>query len=127
MQMTKSEIVAKVESWDWNLSIFEIYDEVKEMPSWDKQEVLNHAYNFFNGDKMIKELATFFNIDLDAQIWDKTIMSKQNREHMKASKHGKKYSHTGAKPLVESLTNKGCMVTQKIRKAQEAKRPWLIT
>ena len=46
---------------------------------------------------------------------------------MKASKHGKKYSHTGAKPLVESLTNKGCMVTQKIRKAQEAKRPWLIT
>ena len=127
MQMTKSEIVAKVESWDWNLSIFEIYDEVKEMPSWDKQEVLNHAYNFFNGDKMIKELATFFNIDLDAQIWDNTIMSKQNREHMKASKHGKKYSHTGAKPLVESLTNKGCMVTQKIRKAQEAKRPWLIT
>ena len=97
------------------------------MPSWDKQEVLNHAYNFFNGDKMIKELATFFNIDLDAQIWDNTIMSKQNREHMKASKHGKKYSHTGAKPLVESLTNKGCMVTQKIRKAQEAKRPWLIT
>ena len=127
MQMTKSEIVAKVESWDWNLSIFEIYDEVKEMPSWDKQEVLNHAYNFFNGDKMIKELATFFNIVLDAQIWDNTIMSKQNREHMKASKHGKKYSHTGAKPLVESLTNKGCMVTQKIRKAQEAKRPWLIT
>ena len=127
MQMTKSEIVAKVESWDWNLSIFEIYDEVKEMPSWDKQEVLNLAYNFFNGDKMIKELATFFNIVLDAQIWDNTIMSKQNREHMKASKHGKKYSHTGAKPLVESLTNKGCMVTQKIRKAQEAKRPWLIT
>ena len=34
----------------------------------------------------------------------------------------KKYSHTGNKPLVESLTNPGCMVTQKVRKAQEANR-----
>jgi len=68
MQMTKSEIVAKVEGWNWNLSIFEIYDEVKEMASWDKQEVLNHAYNFFNRDKMIKELASFLNVDLDANI-----------------------------------------------------------
>jgi len=48
-------------------------------------------------------------------------MGKQNREHMNASKFGKKYSHTGNKPLVESLTNKGVMVTQKVRKAQEAK------
>tara|TARA_R110002051_G_scaffold317494_3_gene398713 strand:+ start:469 stop:624 length:156 start_codon:yes stop_codon:yes gene_type:complete len=49
-------------------------------------------------------------------------MGKRNREHMNASKLGKKYSHTGNKPLVESLTNKGCMVTQKMRKAQEEKR-----
>ena len=33
-----------------------------------------------------------------------------------------KSSHTGNKPLVESLTNKGVMVTQKVRKAQESKR-----
>ena len=49
-------------------------------------------------------------------------MSKKNIEHRNASKMGKKYSHTGNKPLVESLTNKGVMVTQKVRKAQEAKR-----
>ena len=49
-------------------------------------------------------------------------MGKQNIEHRNASKYGKKYSHTGNKPLVESLTNKGCMVTQKVRKAQEEKR-----
>lgn len=34
----------------------------------------------------------------------------------------KKMSHTGAKPLVESLTNKGVMVTQKVRDAQERRR-----
>ena len=49
-------------------------------------------------------------------------MSKQNRVRMNPSKFGKKYSHTGNKPLVESLTNKGVMVTQKVRKAQEEKR-----
>ena len=54
-------------------------------------------------------------------------MGKRNIEQRNASKFGKKYSHTGNKPLVESLTNKGCMVTQKMRKAQEAKRnaSWL--
>jgi len=66
MQMSKEEIVAKVESWNWNASIFEIYDEVKEMPSWDQDQVIKHAYNFFNGDLMIKELASFFMVDLDA-------------------------------------------------------------
>ena len=66
MQMSKEEITAKVESWNWNASIFEIYDEVKEMPSWDQDQVIKHAYDFFNGDAMIKELASFLNVDLDA-------------------------------------------------------------
>ena len=64
--MTPDEVKAKVESWNWNASIFEIYDEVKEMPSWDKQEVINYAHDFFNGDAIIKELASFLNVDLDA-------------------------------------------------------------
>ena len=50
-------------------------------------------------------------------------MSKQQMRKREPSKYGKKYSHTGNKPLVESLTNEGVMVTQKVRKAQEAKRP----
>tara|TARA_B110001454_G_scaffold214249_1_gene233746 strand:+ start:742 stop:891 length:150 start_codon:yes stop_codon:yes gene_type:complete len=49
-------------------------------------------------------------------------MSKKAREHMNASKFGKKYSHTGSKPLVKSLYDDNVMVTQKVRKAQEAKR-----
>ena len=48
-------------------------------------------------------------------------MGKQNIVQRNASKFGKKYSHTGNKPLVESLTNEGVMVTQKVRRAQEAK------
>ena len=64
--MTPDEVKQKVESWNWNASIFEMYDEVKEMPSWDRQEVVRYAYNFFGQDAMIKELATFFMVDLDA-------------------------------------------------------------
>ena len=46
-------------------------------------------------------------------------MSKRNIESRKDSKYGKKYSHTGNKPLVQSLADPNVMVTQKVRKAQE--------
>ena len=54
--MTNREIVDKVESWNWNLSIFEIYDEVKDMGKYgyngrqreDLSRLLNHAYEYFN-------------------------------------------------------------------------------
>lgn len=46
-------------------------------------------------------------------------MGKRAIEQAKNSKFGKKVSHTGNKGLVESLTNKGCMVTLKVREAQE--------
>ena len=70
--MTKREIVAKVESWNWNLSIFEIYDEVKDMGKYgyngrqteDLTRLLNHAYEYFNHDPMIKELMSFLGVDI---------------------------------------------------------------
>ena len=46
-------------------------------------------------------------------------MSKKAIDSAKQSNLAKKSSHTGGQPLVESLTNKGCMVRPKIRKAQE--------
>ncbi len=49
-------------------------------------------------------------------------MSKKAIEKAKNSRLGKKSSHTGKLPLVESLSNKGCMVRPKVRKAQESKR-----
>ena len=70
--MTNREIVEKVESWNWNLSIFEIYDEVKDMGKYgyngrqteDLTRLLNHAYEYFNHDPMIKELMSFLGVDI---------------------------------------------------------------
>lgn len=46
-------------------------------------------------------------------------MSKKQIESAKPSKLKKQNSHGGKLPLVESLTNKGCMVRPKVRQAQE--------
>ena len=43
-------------------------------------------------------------------------------QSVKLHQVSKKTSHTGAKPLVESLFDKNCMVTQKVRNAQERRR-----
>ena len=88
--MTLDEIKAQVESWNLNLSIFEIYDEVKDMGEYGQTEdlsrLLTHAYYYFNEDKikkvvidgvnygatpMIKELASFLYVD---------IMDKEEKE-----------------------------------------------
>ena len=52
--MTNKEIVDQVESWNWNLNIFEIYDEVKDMyhdpfseEVSDLSRLLNHAYEYY--------------------------------------------------------------------------------
>ena len=50
----------------------------------------------------------------------KRMTSKE--QSAKLHQVSKKVSHTGAKPLVESLTNKGVMVTQKVRDAQDRRR-----
>lgn len=34
----------------------------------------------------------------------------------------KKVSHTGGQPLVEHINNPNCMVTQKVRRAQESRK-----
>ena len=61
--MNKKQVHDRVESWNWNLSIFEIYDELRDGHTAEEQEqLLTYAYNYFNEDKMIKELASFFGI-----------------------------------------------------------------
>ena len=70
--MTDQEIIDKVESWNWNLIIFEIYDDVKDMGKFgyngsqteDLSRLLTHAYDFFNCDPMIMELASFLGVDI---------------------------------------------------------------
>ena len=46
-----------VESWNWNMNIFEIYDEIKDWTDRDIRNVLRYAYTYFNKDVMINELA----------------------------------------------------------------------
>ena len=43
IKMTNREIVDKVESWNWNLNIFEIYEEVKDMDRYGYNGGSNHA------------------------------------------------------------------------------------
>jgi hypothetical protein len=47
-----------VDSWNWNMNIFEIYDEIKEWAESDQCHVLRYAYAYFNKDVMIDELAS---------------------------------------------------------------------
>jgi hypothetical protein len=73
--MTDQEIKDTVESWNWNLSIFEIYDEVKGMAKFgyggsqteELSRLLNHAYEYFNYDSMIAELMSFLAVEIELQ------------------------------------------------------------
>jgi len=63
MTITDKDIEERVESWNWNASIFEIYEELKEgFCEEDKERLLTRAYHYFGEDKMIMELASEFGI-----------------------------------------------------------------
>ena len=76
--MTDQEIADRVESWNWNLSIFEIYDEVKDMGKFgygggqteELSRLLNHAYKYFNYDSMIAELMSFLAVEITEESLD---------------------------------------------------------
>ena len=53
-----------VESWNWNLNIFDIYDEIRDYNDRSKEALLTYAYYFFNEDNMVKELASHLSIDI---------------------------------------------------------------
>lgn len=52
-----STVHETVEAWNWNMNIFEIYDEIKEWREPDQRNVLRYAYVYFNSDVMINDLA----------------------------------------------------------------------
>ena len=60
--MTPAQVESQVESWNLNLNIFEIYDEIRDYSERDKEQLLQYAYDFFNKDKMMIELASHFGI-----------------------------------------------------------------
>jgi hypothetical protein len=66
--MTKSQIESRVEGWNWNMNIFEIYDELRDGHTGQEQEeLLTHAFNYFNNDVMISELASHFGITIETE------------------------------------------------------------
>jgi len=44
-KVRKDEIAATVESWWWNLNIFEIYDSIKDKSEEDQIDLLVHAHS----------------------------------------------------------------------------------
>ena len=73
--MTNREIVDRVEGWNWNLNIFEIYDDVKDIGKYgymggqtsegsDLSRLLNHAYEYFKYDETIKELMSHLGVEI---------------------------------------------------------------
>ena len=61
--MTEAQVKSRVESWNWNMDIFEIYDELRDGHTEQEQEdLLSFAYRYFNKDKMIEELAFHFGV-----------------------------------------------------------------
>ena len=64
--MTKAQIESRVEGWNWNMNIFEIYDELRDGHTGQEQEeLLTFAYNYFNKDSAIADLACHFGITIE--------------------------------------------------------------
>ena len=73
--MTDLEIIERVNSWNWNLNIFEIYDEIKEMSyggrysnKEDLGRLLTHAYYYFNMEDIFETLATHLDVELGEEV-----------------------------------------------------------
>jgi len=61
--MTPAQVESRVESWNWNMNVFEVYDELRDNHTGIQQEqLLTHAYKVFGKDSNILELANHFGI-----------------------------------------------------------------
>jgi hypothetical protein len=64
--MNKAQIESRVEGWNWNMNIFEIYDELRDGHTGrEQEELLTHAFNYFNKDSAIQDLACHFGITIE--------------------------------------------------------------
>ena len=67
--MTIKEIKEEVDRWNWNLNIFEIYDKIKEecTDDGDRHLLLNYAFEYYDHDRMLKELIDALNVEVETQ------------------------------------------------------------
>ena len=66
--MNKKQIQELVESWNWNLNIFEIYDALEQdnPDKEDQRKILKECASFFDGDythKLFRDLADHLGVD----------------------------------------------------------------
>ena len=60
--MTQAQVESQVESWDWNMNVFEIYDEIRDYSERHKEQLLTYAYKFFNKEPIILDLANHLGV-----------------------------------------------------------------
>jgi hypothetical protein len=66
--MKNKQIKELVESWNWNLNIFEIYDELKENHpnKEDQRKIMKYCADYYSGDythKLIRDLSGHLGVD----------------------------------------------------------------
>ena len=60
----KERIKKEVQGWSWNLSIFDIYDTLRDLDGEDQAAYLEEALSQFPGDRdLIKDLAIHLGFD----------------------------------------------------------------
>tara|TARA_R110002110_G_scaffold331084_2_gene542303 strand:+ start:612 stop:845 length:234 start_codon:yes stop_codon:yes gene_type:complete len=62
--ITDKEVEDRVEMWNWNMNIFEIYDEIRDEGDDTIEKLLGHAYQVFNEDSSIADLAYHLDADI---------------------------------------------------------------
>jgi glycine betaine/choline ABC-type transport system substrate-binding protein len=70
--MNRKEVKKLVKSWDWNQSIWEVYDEVKHYSRKDKKLILSFADHYFNDEyslKCFRDMASYWNIETEGVDW----------------------------------------------------------
>ena len=73
---TQEEVEEQAEYWNWNMNIFEIYDEIRDESDYDNARILSHAYQFFNQDSMIAELADHLCINISEAKEGASVIAK---------------------------------------------------
>jgi hypothetical protein len=63
--MTEKEVMEEVEMWNCNLNIFEIYDYIRNLSEGDQSKLINYAFDFFDRDSVIGDLAYHLDIELE--------------------------------------------------------------
>lgn len=63
--MNDTKIKQILEDWNWNASLFEMYDDIRSMrlmPS-DLSRLMTKTYEYFNKESQIKDLAEHLRVD----------------------------------------------------------------